>query len=543
MHAVGHAADRVRYSVSYGQFSHHGLDGGHLILAAEGHQHRSGTNGSVKPLTKSLLGADVQAAQHIPQLFAQGAAAEGNLLHAVLFHHHTGVLLRTVGIQKCPGKVHNGGALPGHPQARLLRYHGNHRGFQIFLFRSGKESVHILRGQHHRHPLLGLGNGQLRAVQTVVLLGHLVQVDEQPVRQFANGHRHAACTKVIAPLNQPGYAAVTEEPLELPLRGGIALLHLGTAGFNGFQLVGLGGAGSTAAAVPASTSAQQHNLVPGHGGFPAHVLFRGCAYHGTDFQPLGRIARVIHFIHQPGSKADLIAVGGIACRRRGHQLPLGQLAGHGVRHGYQRIRCTGDPHGLIHIGAAAEGIPNGTANAGGSTAERLDFRGMVVGLVLEHEEPGFFLPVHVHRDFDGAGVDLLAQVNVGGLSRLLQVLAPHGGNVHQVHGLLPIPVDFLPGSKIPTESLLHCRLADVRFINGGQEGGVPAVIRPVGVDHADLRQGGITVLTGKVIPAESQIIIVHGQAVLADEGIHGLGIHGGKARQGFHVIRGGIVLL
>ncbi len=69
------------------------------------------------------------------------------------------------------------------------------------------------------------------------------------------------------------------------------------------------------------------------------------------------------------------------------------------------------------------------------------------------------------------------------------------------------------------------------------------MIGPVGVDHADLRQGGITVLAGKVVPAEGQVVVIHGQAVLADERIHRLGIHGGKAGQGLHVIRGGIVLL
>ena len=121
-----------------------------------------------------------------------------------------------------------------HPQPGILRHRGHHRGFQVFPGSQFQEAAHIGSSHHHRHPLLGLRNGQLCAVQTVILLGHPVQINLQPIGQLTNGHRHAACTKVVAPLDHPGGFAVAEQTLKLPLFGSVALLHLCTAAFKRF---------------------------------------------------------------------------------------------------------------------------------------------------------------------------------------------------------------------------------------------------------------------------------------------------------------------
>ena len=83
----------------------------------------------------------------------------------------------------------------------------------------------------HGHALLGFGDGQLGAVQTVILLGHGVQIDFQAVGQLADGHGHAARAKVVAALDETGGFAVAEQALELPLLGGVALLHLASRRF------------------------------------------------------------------------------------------------------------------------------------------------------------------------------------------------------------------------------------------------------------------------------------------------------------------------
>ena len=91
--------------------------------------------------------------------------------------------------------------------------------------------------------------------------------------------------------------------------------------------MGFGGTGGSAAAVPAGAAAQQDHHIPGQGRFPAHIGGGSGGDDRADFHALGGVAVVIDFIHLTGGQADLIAIRGIARRRGGGQLPLGQLAG------------------------------------------------------------------------------------------------------------------------------------------------------------------------------------------------------------------------
>ena len=412
MEAVAHAADGGGFALGHGELGHHGLDGGHLVAAAEGHEHRARADGGVKPLAQALLAADVQVCGHAFHLLRKGFARERHRRYLRVHDQRAGVLLRAVGIQELAADIHDGMTLPRHPQARLLRDLGHHGGFEVFRVGIADEGFGVLRRDHHRHALLALGNGQLRAVQALVLAGHAVEVNVQTIGQLADGHAHAACAKVVAALDQPRHLALAEEALELALHDGIALLHLGAAGFQTLHLVHLGAARRAAAAVAAGAPAQKDDHIAGRGLLTAHVTLRGRAHHRADLQPLGRVAGVVHLVHQPGRQTDLVAVGAVSLRGGGDELSLGQLARHGVGHGHQRVRRAGHAHGLIDVGAARQRVADGPADTGGRAAEGLNLGGVVVRLVFEHEQPRLFAPGHVHVDLDGAGVDLLALVQV-----------------------------------------------------------------------------------------------------------------------------------
>ena len=141
--------------------------------------------------------------------------------------------------------------LPAHHHPGALGDHGHPVGLQVLPLRGGDEPVRVLRSHHHGHALLALGDGQLRAVQAVVLLPHGVQVDEKAVRQLADGHGYAAGAEVVAPLDEAGDRAVPEEALNLPFLRGVALLDLTGHGPEGFFVVALAGARGPADAVPA----------------------------------------------------------------------------------------------------------------------------------------------------------------------------------------------------------------------------------------------------------------------------------------------------
>ena len=419
MHPVRHAGHGVRRAVQNRQLCDHRLVRGQLIFAAEGHQDRRRADGRIEPLAQALLGADIEVAKHIRQLLRHRIARKLVGLDIIIRDRRSRVLLRAVGIEELAGQIDNRHALPRHAQTGFGGHFRHDGRFKVLAVCRRKERVNILRRKHNRHPLLRFGNRQLRAVQTVVLLRHFVQINQQAVRQFADCHGYAARAEVVAALDEPGDFAVAEEALELAFGWGIALLHLRAARFDGFQLMGLGRTRCAAAAVAPGAPAEQDNLVAGGGHFAADVLLRRSAHHRTDFQTLGGIARMVHFVHQPRRQSNLVAIGGIARRRRGDELALGQFSRHGLADRNERVSRAGHAHCLIDVGAPGQRVANRTADAGRRAAEGLNLRGVVVRLILEHEQPRLFHAVHIHINLDGAGIDFLAHVNVGGLPDFL----------------------------------------------------------------------------------------------------------------------------
>ena len=426
------------------------------------------------------------------------------------------MLHSAVGVQEFPAQVSNLVTLPGHDHPGLFRDHSHPVCLQILLFRGGDKGVRVLGGNDDRHTLLGFGDGQLRAVQTVVLFPHGIQIDAQAVSQLTDGHGHAARAKVIAALDQPGDLAIPEQALNFPLLGGIALLDLGSHGGQGLHIVALGGTGGAADAVPARAAAQQDHHIPGCGALPADIARGSGCHNSAALQTLGDKALVVQLRHMAGSQTDLVAVGGVTRGGGLTELPLGQLAGQGVLQRGPGVSRAGDPHGLMHIGTAGQGIPDAAADTGGRAAEGLNFCGMVVGLVLEHQQPVLVLPVDGGRHMDGAGVDFLALVQLRELALLFQVLGADGGNVHQSLGpgsSLLLTVDRHTGSQIFLIGSLNSGVMDDDVVQMCGKGGVAAVVGPISVHHPNFRNGGVPLLlVPEVCLKEFQIIQVHGKA-------------------------------
>ena len=540
--APGHDAALVRVLPrQHRKQRRHGLSGGPLILSAVGHQEAPGADAGVKALGEAPAGSALQAARHL----AEGRGGLGGL-PCRCAGRDGGVLGGTVGVQEDPGEVHDGLSPPAHHHPGLLRHHGHPVSLQVLPLGGGQESRLVLRGQDHGHPLLGLGDGKLRAVQTVVLLADSVQVDGKTVRQLADGHADTAGAEIIAALDKAGDVPVPEEALELPLLRGVALLDFAGHGLEGLGVVPLGRAGGPADAVPAGAAAQQDHHIPGGRTLPADVARRGGGHHGAAFQVLGDVALVIDLRHMAGGKADLVAVGGVARRRGLAELPLGKLAGKGLTEGLAGVTAAGDAHGLVDIGPAGEGVPDAAADAGGRPAEGLDLRGVVVGLVLEHQEPVLLLPIHLCGNVDGAGVDLLALVQLRELAPLFEDLGSQGGDVHQGLGTprgLFLPVDLLSEGKVAVIGRLNGGVLRRHPVQMGGEGGVAAVIGPVGIHHTELRDGGVPALR---VPEpgleEGQVVAIHGEAHSLPQGGETGGIQGGEAREDRHICRDGGLL-
>ena len=307
------------------------------------------------------------------------------------------------------------------------------------------------------------------------------------------------------------------------------------------EAVGFARAGGAAAAVAARAPAEQYDEVPRHG-FLSYDVSLGRGGHDRAYlHALCDVAGVVELVHQARGEADLVAVGAVARRGGGDQLALRQLAGQRLGDRHQRVARAGDAHGLIHIGPAGERVADGAADAGCRAAEGLYLRRVIVRLVLEHEQPGLVVPVHVRRDAHGAGVYLLGLVQALELARLFEVPCAQGRELHEREGLV-LPAKLAAHGDTVLIGRADARVGYLRAVQDGAEGGVATVVGPVCIEDAQLRDGGLAALGFEVLAAELRVVRVHGEAHAGDELLEPRAVQGGKALEHGDVVGLRVVL-
>ena len=402
------------------------------------------------------------------------------------------------------------------------------RDLNVLLAAQFFEGGGVRGGHHNRHPFLRLTDSQFGTVDAAVFYRHLVEVYVETVGKFADSHAHAPGTEVVALLDEPHGVGPAEQPLKLPLFGGIAFLHLAAAAFERGGVVLLGCTGSAAYAVAAGAAAKQQHHVARSRAFPANCRGLYGSRHGPYLHALGHISRVDDFMNLARRKADLVAIAGITLRRLAGNHPLRKLAGHGFGNRFPDVSGSGHTHGLVNVGTPAQRVADGTSETGSGPAEGFYFGRMVMGFVLEHEKPFLGLPVHCNVDENAAGVVLFAHLHVVQQAFLPEVPAPYRGKVHQTQRLafaaqfgahVQPQLEALP-EFFPKPAFGHFHGSEV-----GGEGGMAAVVAPVSVEDAELGFGGNAAF-GPEIPADFfQVCQVHGEPHFPDERLCGLGIH------------------
>ena len=445
------------------------------------------------------------------------------------------MLFRTVGIEEFPADIDDFRAVPCHPKPIVVCHTGNGRCRKIFHVRKLQEGVHILGCYHNRHALLTFADCQFGTVQTLVFFRDCVKVDRQPVRKFSDGNRDAARAEIVALLDFAAGVRIAEQPLQFALLGSVSFLHFRAAGLEGLFGVGFGRAGCAAASVAPGRTAQKDDHISGGGNFAPHVAFGRCGNHRADFHPLGGVTGMINFIHDSRGKPDLVAVGGIACCGGGYDLPLRQFSFDGLFHRRQGVCRAADPHCAVDIGTSRKRVADRAADAGGSAAERFDLRRVVVGLVLEQEQPRLAHAVRFHLDFDCAGVDFIAFVQIGQFSFPFQRPDGDGGNVHQTDR--SGSAELLPQFLVFFIGFLQERILKRDVVDNRQKRCVAAVIGPVSIRHAEFRNGRIAVLGAKIVLKERKVVRVHGKSVFPAERVQFRAVKAGKAVQRCHPLR------
>ena len=518
---ITHHGHRIGLSILYRNLGHHGLGFRHLELSAVGHQYAAGSDGRVKHFHQAFLRTHIQIFQHIqpclPHIRHFLPAVQHISFPGRNIHQHLRFLMSAVGIQERSGNVDDLLSSPFQHQTGTFCHHSHFHGFQILLVSVFQEFSHIGRIHHHSHTLLGLGNSDFRSIQAGIFFRNFIQVDLQAVRQLSNGYGYAAGSEIVAFFDQTAYFLPAEHSLNLSLRGSISFLHLSAAGLDGLFRMHFGGAGGAAAAVAASAASQKNDDIARIRRLPDHGTAGGSAHHGPDFHTFCHVIRMINFFYVSGGQSDLIPIGTISVSRRADQFLLRQFPFHGFLYGNRGIGRTGHTHGLIYVCSSGKGIPDGSAKTGGGAAEGLDLRGVIVGFVFKVDQPLFFHSVHIHRNHDAAGIDFLGLFLILQFPFRFQFSHGHQGQIHQADKLIFSSFeDFFPIRQIllirSDDGLLVVAFLEIHLRQFCGEGGVAAVIGPVGIQHADLRHGGIPLfLSAEITMDMKEIFKGHGQ--------------------------------
>ena len=126
--------------------------------------------------------------------------------------------------------------------------------------------------------------------------------------------------------------------------------------------------------------------------------------------------------------------------------------------------------------------------------------------------------IHLHGHDDGAGVDFIGFLHILELSFFFQLAHSHESQIHKADELvIPALKNLLPGIQIALVGAFHGRpviaLTEFHVLQLGGEGGMAAVIRPVGIQHADFRHGRISFFfPGKIVLDMLEILEGHCQA-------------------------------
>ena len=445
---------------------------------------------------------------------------------------------RAVRVEEGAVYVDDARAPPAHAQARLLAHVRDDARFEVLLVRVGDELVDVAFVQDDGHALLAFRYGQLCAVEPLVFARHRVQVDIQPVCQLAHGHGHAARAEIVAALHQTRRLAAPKQPANFALGRCVAFLHLGAQGGHAFCVVCLARPGGPADAVASRASAHEHDRVAWCRRRADHVDRRCRAHDRAYLHALGGIPRVVNLAHLACGDADLVAVARISFRRLDAYLALRQLAC--KRLGKRRARVCGaaHAHGLVDPRAPGQRVAYAAAYAGGRPAEGLDLGGVVVRLVFEEEQPVLVVAVHVGFHLHRAGVHLVGFVEVGKAPACLQPARRDCAHVHEGDGLVLAP-ELFAQFEIAGEGRLHTLVVEGDVVELRVEGGVAAVVGPVGVYDAQLGDGGLASLVGEMRAHAGKVFAAHGKAARLDEAVQLVVAHAGEALQHLDVGRAG----
>ena len=142
--------------------------------------------------------------------------------------------------------------------------------------------------------------------------------------------------------------------------------------------------------------------------------------------------------------------------------------------------------------------------------------------VLEHHQPFFIATVHNGIHDDATGVVFLRFFQIIEFAGFFQQLHPNGRQIHQAHFTRRFPVQLAPGFQIRLirnpDGRSETAIIDTDLIHRCQKRGMPAMIRPIRVNHFDFRQRRLPFFrVPEISLTKFQVGLAHRQPQLGDE--------------------------
>ncbi len=508
--APAHNGGCLCIAVKNRQLCSHSLCRCVLIFTAEWHKNCVCTDSWVKSLNKTLLWADVEVWYHrlpaVSSVFLVALRSENRCRD-----RNVCVLFCTVWVKELSCEVNDSVAAPVHFKSWFSCYSCHHCCLKVFLSSLSHELFKVALCDNNSHSFLWLGDSKFSAVKTVIFLCNGVKVYRKSVSKLADSNWNSACTKVVAAFYHRSYHRVSEQTLKFSFLRCVTLLYLSSAAFQWVEIVWLWRTCCSAAAVTSCSSAKEDNDILRLRSFTSYVLSRSSTYYSTYLHSLCNVARVIYLMNMTGSKTYLVAVWRIAICRTYNDLSLRQLTCDSVLNRNERIACTGYSHCLIYIWTSWQRISDSTAEAGSSTAERLDLCRVVVCFVLEHEQPVLRLAVNVNCYLNRASVYLFALVEVFEQTGFFQLLCTDTSKIHKCNRLVSSAcVKVFSCVDVVCKGSSYVVWVDRNVIDYSGECSMTAVVRPVCIYHSYLSDSRISLFNVlEIILTELDIVKVH----------------------------------
>ena len=432
--SLSHDWRSVSYTVLNWQFLHRCLSWCELVATTKWVIDRWTTDRTVKDGLQAFLTRMVKIRQNRKGIWFKRVNACCSFFWKFdVLIHYFGIndYAHTVCIKETTFQVNNGFTIPMHDKIWFFSHCCHNNSVNIFFITFCNEGIYVFRTHHNCHPFLWFRDGNFCTIQALVFKRNLVEVDFKTICQFTDSHTDTTCSKVIGFLDETSDISITEKTLNLALFDGIPFLNLSTSSLHRLNCLNLRRPCRTTDTVTSSLTTEQDNYVTSFRFFTDYIALRSSTNNGTKFHAFSYKAWVEIFTNVSRCKTNLVTIWRITVSRCLRNDLLWQFPSASFRNRSCNITSAWDTHSLVNVWTPWQWVTNSPTDTSSRPTKWLNFRWVIVGFVLEHEEPRFLDTINVHFDFNRTGIDFVRHFHIVQTTISTLITTKNSRHIHQ----------------------------------------------------------------------------------------------------------------